>query len=77
MRIPSTKVKIPAFLVVASVVSSAFLVGHVSMADSPSSVVPATSSSTVVVNRAITEAEVLAAQKAWGEALAASIPLLS
>ncbi len=71
MRIPSTKVKVPAFLLAASVVSSAFLVGHVSMANSPSTVVPSTSSSTVVVNRAITEAEVLAAQKAWGEALVA------
>ena len=69
MRIPSTKVKIPAFLVAASVVSGAFLVGHVSMADSPSTVVTPVSSPTVVVNRAITEEEVLAAQKAWGDAL--------
>ncbi|MFZ4641334.1 MAG: metal-independent carbonic anhydrase [Nodosilinea sp.] len=71
MKILNIKANISTFLAAATVASGTLLVSPASMADSRSSGVVSTSQSTVVVNRAITEEEVLAAQRAWGDALVA------
>ncbi|MBU6230355.1 MAG: hypothetical protein KGQ93_11755 [Cyanobacteria bacterium REEB459] len=71
MKILSIKANISTFLAAATVASGTLLVSPASMADSRSSGVVSTSQSTVVVNRAITKEEVLAAQRAWGDALVA------
>lgn len=65
------KTSISAFFTTATVISSALLVVHPSIADSSGSKVAPSSLKTSVVNRAITESEVLTAQRAWGEALVA------
>ncbi len=71
MKILNIKANISTFLAAATVASGTLLVSPASMADSRASGVVSTSQSTVVVNRAITEEEVLAAQRAWGDALVA------
>lgn len=71
MKILNIKANISTFLAAATVASGTLLVSPASMADSRGSGVVSTSQSTVVVNRAITEEEVLAAQRAWGDALVA------
>ncbi|WYL95447.1 MAG: hypothetical protein HEQ35_17970 [Gloeotrichia echinulata IR180] len=63
------KVSISTFFAAATVISGSLVVVQPSIADSSGSMVAASSPKTTVVNRAITESEVLAAQKAWGEAL--------
>jgi len=65
------KTSISAFFAAVTVVSGALVVGHVSLADSSRSTVAPSSLNTLVLNRAITESEVLAAQRAWGDALVA------
>jgi hypothetical protein len=65
------KTSISAFFTTVTVISGALLVVHPSIADSSGSMVAPSSLKTSVVNRAITESEVLAAQRAWGEALVA------
>jgi hypothetical protein len=65
------KTSVLAFFTAATVVSGALVVGHASLADSSGSMVAPSSLNTLVVNRAITESEVLAAQVAWGDALVA------
>ncbi|MCM0594517.1 MAG: metal-independent carbonic anhydrase [Gloeotrichia echinulata DVL01] len=65
------KVSISTFFAAATVISGSLVVVQPSIADSSGSMVAASSLKTTVVNRAITESEVLAAQKAWGEALVA------
>jgi len=65
------KTSISAFFVTATVISGALFVVHPSVADTSGSRVAPSNLKTSVVNRAITESEVLAAQKAWGDALVA------
>lgn len=65
------KVSISAFFATATIISGSLVVAQPSIADSSGSLVAPSSLETSVVNRAITESEVLAAQKAWGEALVA------
>ena len=65
------KTSVLAFFTAATVVSGALVVGHASMADSSGLMVAPSSLNTLVVNRAITESEVLTAQRAWGDALVA------
>jgi len=65
------KVSISTFFAAATVIAGSLVVVQPSIADSSGSMVAASSLKTTVVNRAITESEVLAAQKAWGEALVA------
>lgn len=65
------KTSISAFFVAATVVSGALFVVQPSVADTSGSRVAPSSLKTSVVNRAITESEVLAAQRAWGDALVA------
>ncbi len=60
---------ISAFFVVSSVISGALAV-QPAIADTTTALAPA-SVKTSIANRAISESEVLAAQKAWGEALVA------
>jgi hypothetical protein len=55
----------------ATVISGTFVVIQPSIADSSDSVLAPSMLTRSVVNRAISESEVLAAQKAWGEALVA------
>ncbi|MBK1988025.1 hypothetical protein A0J48_010820 [Sphaerospermopsis aphanizomenoides BCCUSP55] len=52
-------------------VSGAVIVAQTSVADTGDKITTPSSLKTPIVNRAITESEVLAAQKAWGEALVA------
>lgn len=54
-----------------TVISGSLVIVQPSIADSNESIVTPSSLKTSVVNRAIREGEVLAAQKAWGEALVA------
>ena len=61
------KTSISAFFVAATVVSGALFVVQPSVADTSDSRVAPSSLKTSVVNRAITESEVLAAQRAWGD----------
>jgi hypothetical protein len=61
------RTSISVFFAAATVISGSLVVVQPSIADSSNS----SSLRTSVVNRAITESEVLAAQKAWGEALVA------
>jgi hypothetical protein len=63
------KTSISALFAAATVISGSLVVVQPSIADSSGSMVAPSSLKTSVVNRAITESEVLAAQKAWGEAL--------
>lgn len=65
------KTSISALFAAATVISGSLVVVQPSIADSSGSMVAPSSLKTSVVNRAITESEVLAAQKAWGEALVA------
>lgn len=65
------KISISAFFAAVTVISGALVVAQPSSADSSGSMVAPASLKTAVVNRAITENEVLAAQRAWGEALVA------
>ena len=65
------KTSVLAFFTAATVVSGALVVGHASMSDSSGLMVAPSSLNTLVVNRAITESEVLTAQRAWGDALVA------
>jgi hypothetical protein len=67
---PLKKAGISTFFTVATVLSSALVVVQTSVAETSSRVVPS-SAKISVVSRAITESEVLAAQKAWGDALVA------
>jgi hypothetical protein len=60
------KTSISILFAAATVVSGALVTVQPSMGDSNNSMVKSS-----VVNRAISESEVLAAQKAWGEALVA------
>jgi hypothetical protein len=55
----------------ATFISGTFVIIQPSIADSSNSVLAPSSLKRSVVNRAISETEVLAAQKAWGEALVA------
>jgi hypothetical protein len=64
------KTSTSAFLIASTVISSTFLAVQPSVADS-STAAPANLKKLLVINRSITDAEVLAAQKAWGEALVA------
>jgi hypothetical protein len=52
-------------------VSGAVIVAHTSIADSGEKITTPSNLKTPIVNRVITKSEVLAAQKAWGEALVA------
>ena len=65
------KTSISALFAAATVISGSLVVVQPSIADSSGSMVAPSSLKTSVVNRAITESEVLAVQKAWGEALVA------
>ncbi|PZV18179.1 MAG: hypothetical protein DCF20_03735 [Pseudanabaena sp.] len=65
-----SKTSISALFAAVTFVSGSLIVVQTSVADSSSTVI-APSSKTPIVNRAITESEVLAAQIAWGEALVA------
>lgn len=65
------KARISAFFTLITVVSGALVVSHASMADSSGSMIAPPRLNTLVVTRAITESEVLAAQRAWGDALVA------
>jgi hypothetical protein len=65
------KTGIPAFFAATTVVSGTLVVAQPSVADSSGSMAAPASLKVSVANRAITESEVLAAQKAWGEALVA------
>jgi hypothetical protein len=60
-----------AFFAATTVVSSALVFGQPSVADTKQTMVAPSSLKTSLFSRAITESEVLAAQKAWGEALVA------
>jgi hypothetical protein len=64
------KFRLSTFFALATVLSSAAgIVAQPSVADSSSTVVASTPVKTAISSRAITESEVLAAQKAWGDAL--------
>jgi len=63
------KTSISTFLAAGTFISSSSIGIQPSIADSSGSMVAPSTLKTSVVNRAITESEVLAAQKAWGEAL--------
>jgi hypothetical protein len=65
------KTGISAFVVAAAVASGALFLIQPSVADTNGSRVAPSSQKTFVVNGAITESEVLAAQRAWGDALVA------
>lgn len=62
---------ISGFFATFAVISGSLVVVPASIADSTRSVTPPLGLKTSFVNRAITESEVLAAQKAWGDALVA------
>jgi hypothetical protein len=64
-------ISLSAFFTAATVISGSLVAVRPSMADSSGSMLAPSSLKTSVVNRAITESEVLAAQKAWGDALVA------
>jgi hypothetical protein len=51
--------------------SGSLIISHRAFADSTTTIAAPSSSKTLIVNRAISESEVLAAQKAWGDALVA------
>jgi hypothetical protein len=63
------KSSISALFATITFVSGSLLVAQTSVAQSSRTVVSPSSLKTALVNRAITESEVLAAQKAWGDAL--------
>ncbi|MBD2034418.1 hypothetical protein H6F76_05135 [Leptolyngbya sp. FACHB-321] len=65
------KPSISAFFTTVTVISGALLAVQPAIADSNGSMATPSGLKTSVVSRAITESEVLAAQKAWGEALVA------
>jgi hypothetical protein len=65
------KTSIPAFFAAATVISGTLAVVQPSIANPSGSMAAPASLKVSVANRAITESEVLAAQKAWGEALVA------
>ncbi len=65
------KNSISTLFIAATVVSGTFIVVQTSIADSNSSVLAPTVPKGSIVNKGISESEVLAAQKAWGEALVA------
>lgn len=65
------KTNISAFFVAATAVSGAVFFVQPSVADTSNTMVVLSSLKTSVVKRAITESEVLAAQRAWGDALLA------
>lgn len=67
----SLKVSISALLAAATVISGSLVAVQLSMADPSSSIIAPSSPKATVVNRAISESEVLAAQEAWGKALVA------
>ena len=67
----SLKVSISTFLATATVISGYLAFVPPSIADPSSLIVTPASLKTTVVNLAITESEVLAAQEAWGQALVA------
>jgi hypothetical protein len=66
-----SKNSISAFFAAVTVISGSLVVVQPAIADSSGSMVAPASLKILVVNRAITENEVLAAQNAWGEALVA------
>ena len=63
------KASIPTLFASVAFASGTLLVAQTSVAQSSSTTVAPSSLKTAIVNRAITESEVLAAQKAWGDAL--------
>lgn len=65
------KTSLSAFFATVTVISGALVLIQPSVADSSRPMVAPSSLKTPLVNRAITESEVLAAQKAWGDALVA------
>lgn len=65
------EVSISTFFAAVAVIPGSLVIVQPSIADSNGSIATPSSLKTSVVNRAITEREVLAAQKAWGEALVA------
>lgn len=65
------KISVPALLVATTVFSGSLTVVKSSLADSGVPTVAPSSLKTPIVNKAITESEVLTAQRAWGEALVA------
>jgi hypothetical protein len=65
------KTSISALFAAVTFVSSSLIVVQASVADSSDTKVAPSGMKTPIVNRAITESEVLAAQRAWGEALVA------
>ena len=65
------KTSISAFFTTVTVISGALVIGHASIAGSNGSIVAPSTPKVLVVNKAISESDVLAAQSAWGEALVA------
>jgi len=65
------KFSLSAFFALATFGSSSLILSQAAFSDSTSPRVAPLSLKTSIVNRAITESEVLAAQKAWGDALVA------
>ncbi len=66
-----SKTSISALFAAVTFVSGSLIIVQTSVADSSSTVVAPSSLKTPIVNRAISESEVLAAQRAWGDALVA------